>query len=89
MSMGQRKRTHKVSKGLRRHAKVPLSAVQKVLLGKGQLDTTEVSEGKSHRSFMESIQREVETRWLKEQADAQRAVRAEELAAGQRIGEVA
>lgn len=32
----RRRRTHVVSKGLRRHSKHPLSAVERVLLGKGQ-----------------------------------------------------
>lgn len=44
MSKGKRKsirrrRTHRLSDGLRKHSKHPLSAVQKVLVGKGQLQS--------------------------------------------------
>lgn len=35
--MPQKKRTHKVSQGLRKHVKAPQSAVQLVLAGKGLL----------------------------------------------------
>jgi hypothetical protein len=39
MSVSKKKRTHKVSEGLRKHSKHPLSAVEKVLEGKGLMQS--------------------------------------------------
>jgi hypothetical protein len=37
MAVQKKKRAHRVSKGLRKHSKHPLTEVQKVLAGKGLL----------------------------------------------------
>ena len=47
MAVQKKKRVHKVSKGLRRHKKCPLSAVQRVLEGKGLYASYEPVEAKT------------------------------------------